>query len=235
MSFTERQLRGLHAMGLVAWTSDKDSEVPLVEVDEQSSDKFERAVAQSVGANENKPERPSLTFDELSGSLELTAQWLVHQPLAHMPYRGANVVSIGSERACLLILCLHTESNVQAPLSTEGGQLFDLMMRSIDMRRSELKQCAISTCLCTSLSSKSVPVHLDDVLLPQTRAVLVLDPRPDVFADDDVINKVLLPGSSLPLWRVPHPDILLAMPLLKRSAWESLKGLKRMLTSVMGP
>lgn len=177
----------------------------------------------------------SLPFDELSVSLEATVLWLVNRRLANMIYQGANAVCIGSERASLLVVCLHPERDVQSPLSAQSTQLFDLMMSSIEVPRTEFRQCAISTHAQTSSPHNSETVCLEDMLLAQTRAILILDSRPAAFTNDDVVNKSLLPGSSLPLWRTPHPELLLARPILKRCAWESLKDLKRTLKSVMQP
>ncbi|MFK7861096.1 MAG: hypothetical protein AB8B64_19925 [Granulosicoccus sp.] len=216
MSFTARQLHCLDAMGLVAWTSKKNSAS-----ESEATTNTDAADAAHLPGSPVTTTRPT-TIDE-------QCQWLLGQPLSGLIYKGSQMSCVGAEQAPLLVVCLHMKESVQLPLSRECAQLFDLMMRAIDVPRVEFRQCAISIGPDPQVQSNTARVYLDDILTPYTRAILMLDPSQGSDSVPFSAYKTLLPPSSVPLWRIPHPDLLLTTPALKRHAWDGLKSLKQVL------
>ncbi|MFK7996361.1 MAG: hypothetical protein AB8B87_19635 [Granulosicoccus sp.] len=222
MSYTARQLHCLEAMGLVAWVSGESPEVEQ-QLAPQAPD---NALRQAQGSPDRSTEPSGVA---IPAAIDQLSQWLVRQPLTRLMYKGTQTSSIGSEQASLLVVCVHTQESSQLPLSRESAQLFDLMMRAIDVQRTGFRQCAMPTQLSTQVQDSKAILYLEDVVTPQCRVVLVLDPLwgPSAVAGEP--GKSVLPSSSVPFWRVPHPDLLLANPALKREAWEALKAMQQVL------
>lgn len=177
------------------------------------------------------PNAAAMPFD-----IDALAEWLVEQALVQFNHRGASVSFSGSEQASLLVVCVHATMNLQdtasiQPLNAECTQLLKLMMRAIDLSMTEIRQCQV-----TAVGSvQSISNHdgsrdtIDGVCTPHTQSVLLLDPQYSESTHQSGSDACLMPTSSLPLWRIPHPDCLLQYPALKRHAWESLKALKQAL------
>ena len=169
-------------------------------------------------------------------SIDAVAEWLVEQSLVRFNHRGASVSCSGSEQASLLVVCLHADilsqdgQSVQ-PLNAQCTQLLNLMMRAINLPMTSVRQCLVNV----GQSGQSTPVHgsspdtIDGICMPHTQGVLLLDPLYGERTRQSSADHCLIPTSSLPLWRIAHPECLLQNPALKRRAWESLKALKHVL------
>lgn len=241
MSFSARQLHCLDAMGFVAWTSRSNDHAVVSERPTVPHAVEELPIADAVPAQSPISSLTSssattgpatnnyMANAAMPSAINQLAQWLVRQPLAQLNYKGRQASYMGSEQAALLVVCVQAADSSSLPLSRESTQLFDLMMRAIEMPRTGFRQCAVPAVASAHASDTSQTVYLDDIFTPQTRAVLVLDPIDTSASEASNAHTVLLPTSSLPLWRVPHPDLLLRAPALKRQAWEALKGLRRVL------
>ena len=193
MPFSSRQMHCMQAMGLVPWVSEG---VPL-----------SAPVSAPV----------SITDMETDTPVESLGAWLQVQTLASNAEPSLSnapllvvVESIAAESA-------ESQPAGQSVLTGEAAQLFDLMMRSINLKRGDVRQCL--------LAGTQGPTVAQSCTV-QTRAVLFLSAsHPDSaqgFAGE-------LPSSSHPVWRIPHPELLLAQPLHKRQAWESLKQVQKLL------
>lgn len=241
MSFSPRQLHCLDAMGFVAWTNRSTGHAVVSEQPTAPHTVEELPIADAISAQPPVGSIKSSTTTTgpasnnivanaaMPSAINQLAQWLVRQPLAQLNYKGRQASYIGSDQAALLVVCVQAAESSSLPLSRESTQLFDLMMRAIEMPRTGFRQCALPTVASAHASDTSQTVYIDDIFTPQTRAVLVLDPNDASASESSNAHTVLLPSSSLPLWRVPHPDLLLRVPALKRQAWEELKGLRRVL------
>ena len=200
MSYSPRQQHCLKVMGLVAWTS-----LPA-------------------------PVDLEISFRD-NDSVSL-AEWLEKQPLVTFAHRGKSVSWIGSEQATLAVVCMHEEGlhDMQAatlPLPTDCAQLLDLMMRAIELPKNAIMQCVVNSSADLSTDHQPGSQTLEKVVTPMIRGILVLDIR-DNWPDTPINTETsLMPVSSLPVWRIPHPQLLLTNPSLKRRAWETLKDLKR--------
>ena len=216
MSFSERQLHCMQAMGLVAWTRGDDPKAFV-----------------ASGKDEIAEHAPAIGPAAMPVDIDAVAEWLVEQRLVTFNHRGARVNCSGSEQASLLVVCIHTDiasqdaASVQ-PLNAECTQLLKLMMRAIDLSMSDIRQCLVDA----GYSDRSLSTHdgspeiIDAICTPSTRGVLLLDPQYSEHAGQSGSDASRIPTSSLPLWRIPHPHCLLQNPTLKRCAWESLKVLK---------
>lgn len=230
MSFTERQRHCLDAMGIVAWVSDDNSVADLLPVPKMpDSDVGSVSDAAALRLPVRSSTDETMTNIAMPSAIDELANWLVRQPLTMLTYKGRQANYIGSENAALVIVCLQMEQSNQLPLSSECTQLFDLMMRAIDVPRTDFRQCSISTKPTNqdNAHDTAAGVYLEDIFTPHTRAVLVLDPYVKSESDMPQVHNTQLPSTSLPLWRIPHPDLLLKTPTLKRQAWEALKGLRQ--------
>jgi len=217
-------------MGLVAWTNAEQQSEPLKPrtVPPPAHVTKDPVVTKEVQSPlENSPDEDSMAVTPF-------VQWLVDQPLTPMQYKGAEIHCIGSEQASLLVICLYVESGVTLPLSRNSAQLFDLMMRAIEVPRTGYRQCAMPTDTQSGDSSAAPKLYLDDIITSQTRALLVLDSVPAQHPDLPGAEQAVPGPSSVPVFRVPHPDLLLTTPALKRQAWESLKVLRQVLDARAG-
>lgn len=245
MSFTARQLHCMHAMGLVAWTRNRPVEqTPMHPVGDAGA---VQAVTQGVTVDSDvasvaAPAGDSFPPSEAQGSLasmpvniESLTQWLAGQSLSMFSYRGANVTVVGPEQASLLVVCINRDMKLPVapdlqPLNAECAQLLKLMLHAINLSMTDIRQCLVSEAgLANSESGDSTPDTIKSVCTHHTRGVLLLDPGYDDGICQAASDACLMPASSLPLWRIPHPDCLLENPALKRTAWENLKALKQSL------
>lgn len=259
MSFSARQLQCLQAMGLVAWTSEQapvqlpanatlpdshllqvntEPETPTTQMPQSVAVTpiAERASAITASDAQGLPQAALAVAEAATDQLSLDdlAHWLVTQPLVQFQHRGVSVNCLGPEQATLLVVCiaqpsLHNASE-QLPIDSEGSALFDLMMRSINLSRNHYRQCVVAAEQGEQAQS-GASGGVDTLCSAQTRAVLLLDPGIVEPVSDAKGDHCLLPGLSLPLWRIPHPQQVLLTPLLKRRAWESLKNVQQALTS----
>jgi hypothetical protein len=235
MSYTRRQQHCLKVMGLVAWTSKlNESEVSVC-------DEPKHGIHANLDSATRKADH-SQAADSLQEVLHVPvgvasvrgpdlAAWLENQPLMPFSYRGSPLNVLGSEQASLVVVCMHDaateQSQASLPLSSECASLFDLMIRAIDLPRTAVRQCVVSR--TSALQQTSDWQSFDNLLSPHVRAILVLELL-DIWENTSVdSDAATLPGCALPMWRIPHPQILLDNPSLKRRAWESLKCLKKLL------
>lgn len=227
---------GLKTMGLVAWSSAHsqrmDSHIPAVSVslDGMQAQAIEAAIEPALTTVNDNP--------HTAQPLDWVAQ-LAAQTLETFSYRGIMVDCIGVDTAPLMVVCSAFDAidepepsqSVDKPMTAECTQLFDLMMRSIGMARNNIRLCTASQ--QTSITDARSVASL---LTPQTRAVLLLDASMAssgasgaAFSESierDTDSARLLP-SQLPVWRIPHPELLLRTPSLKRLAWQNLKALRQ--------
>jgi len=158
--------------------------------------------------------------------LQALSRWLPHQPFAPFLSSGRTRHVIGPEDAALLVIVETGPGTVQQPLEGDAARLFDLMMRAISVTRQKLRIGALA-----SEPRLLEQPCLTDLYNRQTKAVLVLlqswDASDDLApATDDTVQ---LASPPCPLWRIPHPDVLLQRNQLKRQAWQSLQALQRVL------
>ncbi len=225
MAYSSRQLGCMSAMGLVAWTC-KD-------VSESLTDSILKNQPEHLALSTPTPTPTPIAASNAGvtdgSGLAALAQWLVEQPLLPLVYRGATVSYIGQDQSALLVVCLHSGTPQASALDPGSEQLFDLMMRAINMPRNAITQCAVAAKPFTPAGSTQSSIYLDAICTAHTRAILVLDPdSADLYSPVEAEHG-RMPTSSLPVWRLPHPDLLLQTPALKRRAWETLKALQLML------
>ena len=232
MSYSARQQYCLNIMGLVAWTS-----VHRASGQATPATSGKVAVVDTV-VEQNRYPAPR---EGASHDCSTLAQWLVEQAVVPFNFRGNSVSCVGSEQAILVVVCLHRPESdngitPELPLTQDCASLLNQMMRAIDMPAAAIRQCVIRSRSDNETAPETVPETappekrgqgLEVVVTPTVKAVLVLDTA-EQWLDDDK-DYELLPGSSLPMWRIPHPRILLAETSLKRRAWKNLKALKQAL------
>ncbi len=214
MRFSARQQECLEAMGIVPWVSRYAAEVAEAEVAEVAVAAFTPAVAVSM----QPPE-----------SAARLGEWLLSRALVPIHYRGSEFPVLGASDATVLVIVEQTGSQAAtAALEGDSARLFELMLRSIQLTGRDTRQCIVST---EPAAGPDLSVA-GAACTPQTRAVLLLmDPWPFDITDTDVEQHIgRLPGSELPMWRIAHPKLLLAQPLLKRQSWQVLKSLQSVLT-----
>ena len=246
MSYSARQQYCLNIMGLVAWSSSHRAIAPATPATAANA-RVKKKVAETLaetGAEKNVETVSADAGPTASNDCAALSQWLVEQPLVPFVYRGNSVSCIGSEQAMLLVVCLYkhemdNEATPALPLAQDCASLLNQMMRAIEMPAATIRQCLIrspgnneTAAETASEEASAIPFErrgqgLEVVITPSVKAVLVLDIGEQwEHADRDY---ALLPGSSLPVWRIPHPRILLNNTSLKRHAWENLKALKQAL------
>lgn len=217
VSFSERQQQCLEAMGVVPWISRNP------ELDAVLGNSAEPAVDSTRSSVADQPSVPPSDLHELG-------LWLPEQPLAEFGYKGAMHTTLGHPEASVLVV-VEGPSDGELPLAGDAAQLFELMMSSIGLGRSDVRQCALISNENNAQSARSVGQTLNDACTPQTRAILILL----VMSDSDDLNAdghhCRLMPSQLPAWRIVHPDILLKQNLRKRQAWQALKALQQYLVA----
>jgi len=196
LSFSARQQYYLEAMGMVPWVSRKTE--PLI----------------------------STVTTRFPSDLQELAVWLPEQPLADFGYKGAVHTVLGHPDAPVMVVVQRDEQHDgqhdgDLPLSGDAAQLFELMMRSIDLGRSDIRQCALAS------QSQSTNDHtVIEACTAHTRAMLVLVSMEDTGNDTADAHHFRLAPSQLPAWRIAHPTTLLRDNQRKRQAWQVLKALQ---------
>ncbi|MFK8082986.1 MAG: hypothetical protein AB8B97_22125 [Granulosicoccus sp.] len=223
MSYSERQRHCLDAMGLVAWTCTAQAGIPKPPAGLQIPDARLEQGHDTLAVSERTQSAA------MPATIEHLGQWLVGQPVSQMSYKGGQTYCMGSDQAPLMVVCVQEDATSQMPLSRESAQIFDMMMRAIDRPRTGYRQCVMPVGAPAQRELDVAAVYIDDLLTAHTGAVLVLDPHLDKGSEAAESEKTALPQSAVPVWRIPHPDLLLATPQLKRRAWQGLKSLKRVL------
>lgn len=235
-------------MGLVAWSSARAQHL--------GGDAHVVSTPNNVPAVETAIETtvvPPLTSPSNTVAASQPTDWVSHlavQTLESFAYRGMMVDCIGVDSAPLIVICgavdvfgepVPMPSNAgdqsaantagDKPMSGECMQLFDLMMRSIGVARNNFRLCEVSH---QKLATNSRSVA--SLITPQTKAVLLLDGSMTTCGSSSQDSSeaardscARLPTSQLPVWRIPHPGLLLSTPSLKRGAWENLKALRQVI------
>ncbi len=204
MMYTARQLHCLDAMGMVPWVPRSHTrELPL-----------DNTAVNEPLANVSMP----VELDKLQA-------WLGQQPLASFVVAGRARSVTGPEDAALLVVVQPDQGLTQQALDGDASRLFDLMMRAIGLSRQTLRLG------CLSSEPGDDDVLVSDVCNHNTKAVLLMQQNWDV--DNKNFSTDAEPGTlaftHAPLWRIPHPDVLLRHNRLKRHAWQALKALQRVL------
>jgi len=223
-------------MGLVAWVSrDASSQLPAtakadatlgahLPVEAASPPQTHDSVTPGVARSERI--EPSATVSEL-------AAWLPTQTLSPVSAGGQTLFYRGIETAPLLVLeesDVSTQAVAGHGMSSEGAKLFELMMRAIKVPATHRKLCLLA---CDSVAGRAVTTAcVQEMIYPDTRAVLYLSRRwESIHHCPTSEHHSRLVQSLLPVWRIPHPDVLLQRSDYKRQAWHCLQGLQSDLTS----
>ena len=229
VSFSERQQRCLEAMGIVPWVSRNPEPEAAVDRALEPVITTDDHMAESLGQIIDSP-HVAATF--LPSDLQGLGLWLPRQPLANFGYKGAVHTVLGHPEASVLVVVQrHRQGVSELPLSGDAAQLFELMMRSIDLGRSDVRQCALADNAGPSDSQQTVFQSVGDACTPQTRAILLLswlEVNNDPSAD---AHHCRLAQSQLPVWRISHPDLLLQENQRKRQAWQVMKALQHYLAA----
>lgn len=208
-------------MGIVPWIS-KSSNLQDVQI---ASPVSHIDVVESVAAAE-------VSLTPMPHSLEELKIWLPSQPVRTMLGRAGPQFFGGVEDAPLLVVVDGAENDVdpepmRSPFNAESAQLFELMMRAIVMPVAKRKQCVLHSEASYAQTSHGVAESVAQQLHVHTRAVLLLVKRWDsVETEPAEQHSIRLDQSALPLWRIPHPDLLIQRNELKRQAWLSLQALQ---------
>jgi hypothetical protein len=242
VSFSARQQHCLEAMGIVPWVSKSELLIPVSGTITTVSEPIAVpslaagvAVAASVEplATVNVIERPAFVPRPMPESIEELALWLPSQPVGLLAVRSRYQRFVGQPEAPLLIVVEPAEltDSVQSahttPFNAEAAQLFDLMMRAINVTLGQRKLCHLS--FVVDASDATETAYVMDLCVPQTKAVLLLVQDWDSLTAP-VADHFRLDQPPLPVWRIPHPDLLLEFNQLKRQAWTSLQALQSVLS-----
>ena len=107
------------------------------------------------------------------------------------------------------------------------------MMRAINVRPAERRFAVLKPWVPgDAVKDAAAPgVDLYSAVLPSTKAVLFMVNDCTHFKNLDKIDDhhFRLQQTSLPVWRIPHPDVLLRENQLKRHAWHCLQALQTLL------
>lgn len=248
MSFSARQQHCLEAMGIVPWVS--KSEMPVADVVVPQSETpvatnksagvgvatvIESLTAEVVAepAIAVPGPGPVAGLGPMPEAIDDLRQWLPFQRVGLLSVRTQSQYFVGHLEAPLLVIAdsVTPAGSVQAPLSTpfnaEAAQLFDLMMRAINVTLGQRKMCYLSNETNTADAIKAEQVQ--DLCVAQTKAVLLLTHDWNRLATP-VADHFRLDQPPLPVWRIPHPDVLLEFNQLKRQAWSSLQALQSVLS-----
>ena len=242
MSFSARQQHCLEAMGIVPWVSKLElpspvpSPVPeaMTALSEAVAEQVPQAAAQTAAAvaalsDEKVFKHPAYVAGPMPSSVEELKVWLPCQPLSLLAVRSKHQAFVGQAEAPLLVVVdsANSTDTVQSPPATpfnaEAAQLFDLMMRAIKVTLGQRKLCHLSGGAEVPTATGSARVL--DLCVPQTRAILLVVQDWNTLAEP-VADHFRLDQPALPVWRIPHPDLLLEFNQLKRQAWTSLQALQ---------
>lgn len=210
MSYSARQIHCLERMGIVPWICSTQSGIlPAVQSD--------------------TGEVVALPAATTPGNIDELCYWLPAQQLIHFDYRGTVAHCVGQPEAQLLVVCEASTSAKLAdvPLSREESQLFDLMMRAIELNRSHVCLCAVGGAEGGPAEQIQDRQSVSDLCTSQTRAVLFFSQSVDDESSGGSAGRFDSP--PVPFWRITHPGQLLVNPQRKREAWESLKAIRALL------
>ena len=216
MSYTQRQQQLLKAMGFVPWVQREASSAPVVTGSPQAvAVSAERQAIDLAVIAANEVDIAHAAADEST---------IASRPLCSL----ANGFSIGHAQAPLLVVVETSDSNIKAPLEGDAAQLFEQMMRSIDVTRGLVCQCAV---LAEAKQVESGQATVLSLVSSHVTAGLVLchDIDDVEAASAHAFSLTFAERNALPMWRIPHPDILLTQPLKKRQAWQALKAVRQVL------
>ncbi len=216
MSYTQRQQQLLTAMGFVPW-----------ELRERRSDSVSEVLEHPAAGSSDKQSGELAVQDSIESDTTQdseSAPAFASRPLCSL----TNGFSIGHAQAPLLVVVETHDVNVQAPLSGDSAQLFEQMMRSIDVTRGSVCQCAVPVHAREAESGHATVLSL---VSPEHAAGLLLCHEIDdnEAASAHAFSLALVGRNALPMWRIPHPDILLTHPYKKRQAWQALKAVRQIL------
>lgn len=114
-------------------------------------------------------------------------------------------------------------------LSGQSLRLFEAMLAAIDLAPRDLVLATLACGAGTEAGADAQP--LAELLATPLRAVLLMEQDQGSAAQRRASDVRFEPGvPSLVGWRCPHPDVLLREPLRKRSAWQVLKAVRRLLS-----
>jgi len=212
-------------MGIVPWVSksEKLRPMPLQDPSPGSEPTLNLTPAPE------QIQRPGL-MPQAVGELK---QWLPSQAVGLLSVRSMPLSFVGQAEAPLLVVVESTksadlpQSPPTSPFKAESAQLFDLMMRSINITLGQRKLCYLSS--ETELMGAENSDNVMDLCVPQTRAVLLLVQDWNSLTVP-VVDHFRMDQPPLPVWRIPHPDLLLEFNQLKRQAWVSLQALQSVLS-----
>lgn len=242
MSFSARQQHCLEAMGIVPWVSKSKSQTPIAESSaallEPTAAPIQPASVSVAATVESLPaakiiELPTFVAGPMPESVEDLSLWLPSQPVGLLAVRSVMQNFVGQSEAPLLIVVESTHSTdsdqllTASPFSAEAAQLFDLMMRAISVTLGQRKVCHLSARVDDPHATGVACVA--ELCVPQTKAILLLV-RDWNSLTAPVVDHFRLDQPPLPVWRIPHPDLLLEFNQLKRQAWTSLQALQSVLS-----
>ncbi len=149
---------------------------------------------------------------------------LLDRPIAAFVRRGATVLETGGADARVLVVVERGPGTPPdgSPLAGEAASLLQLMLRAIDLERTD-----VSLCLPAPDGVSGPPVR--ELAGGSRRTIVWLVHDVETNAVGEIAGDEKLRSLGLAAWRLPHPELLLERPLLKREAWQALKGVRRRL------
>ena len=217
MSYTRRQQQLLTAMGFVPWVQRGSGGSTQ---DAQPNGHTDADVDVDLAADVPLQGAANSSVAQVSDG----APTFASRPLCSL----ANGFSIGHTEAPLLVVVETHELLVTAPLVGDAAQLFEQMMRSIDVTRGSVCQCAVPAGANVAEPGQATVSSL--VSIHRAAGILLTHEFEDVeTASAHVMTLPVAGRNALPMWRIPHPDILLTQPLKKRQAWQALKAVRQIL------
>lgn len=231
-------------MGIVPWVSKAElpNPVPVPEAMTALSEAVTAQIPQAAAdmaatvavlPDEKVFKHPAYLTGPTPSSVEDLKVWLPSQPLGLLSVRSKPQAFVGQAEAPLLVVVDSADSKdpVQSPPTTpfnaEAAQLFDLMMRAIKVTLGQRRLCHLSG--ETDAPSATGSARVLDLCVPQTRAILLVVQDWNTLAEP-VTDHFRLDQPALPVWRIPHPNLLLEFNQLKRQAWTSLQALQTTLS-----
>lgn len=182
------------------------------------------------------PQATDLETFALPLELNALANWLPSQRLAAFKERGVIQHMTGSKTARLVVV-VEPMAGVanQVPLSGDALRLFELMMRAISLSRRDVAITGLAggnTSVDPALNTEASEETLAIICTDHTRAVVLLQQQWAYQSTNAAEHHTRLALHQLPVWRLPHPDLLLQQSALKRPAWQMLKAVQSVLSGV---
>lgn len=239
MGFSARQQQCLEAMGVVPWVTKSAHQLPeTTSVLSDSAVTANEPVKVQVPATDGSFGAQDKAACDVSActsmpeSVEQLSLWLPSQPVKLLTVRSEQRSFVGQAEAPLLIIAdsTHSAGSAEVPATQafdmKAAQLFDLMMRAINVPLQQRKLCCLSDTIETAGTTQGARVA--DLCIAQTQALLLLVQDWNSLTTP-VMDHFRLDQPSLPVWRIPHPNTLLEFNQLKRQAWKSLQALQAVL------